>query len=64
MPNPEFTVISKQSKTKAVSKQGEAMIYERLLLLTGPHGLLRKNLTKRLGTAPLPATHPENTGIR
>ena len=63
MPNPEFTVICKQSKTKAVSKQGEAMIYERLLFMTGPYGLLRKNLTKRLGTAPLPATDPDNTGI-
>jgi hypothetical protein len=31
MPNPEFTVICKQSKTKAVSKWGEAMIYQRLL---------------------------------
>lgn len=63
MPNPEFTVICKLSKMKAVSKQGEAMIYERLLFLTGPDGLLRKNLTKRPGTAPVPATDPENTGI-
>jgi len=39
------------------------MIYERLLFLTGAYGLLRKNLTKRLGTAPLPATDLENTGI-
>lgn len=39
------------------------MIYERLLFLTGPYGLLRKNLTERLATAPLPATDPRNTGI-
>jgi len=39
------------------------MTYERLLFMTGPYGLLRKNLTKRPGTAPLPATDPENTGI-
>jgi len=62
MPNPEFTVTSKQSKTKAVSKQGEAMIYERLLFMTGPYGLLKKNLTKRQGTAPVPATEPRNMG--
>jgi hypothetical protein len=46
-----------------VSKYCEAMIYERLLFLTGPYGLLRNNLTKRLGTGPVPATDPENTGI-
>jgi hypothetical protein len=61
--SPESPVISKQNETKMVPKLGETMIYERLLFTTGPYSLLRKNLTKRVGTAPLPATDLENNGI-
>jgi len=62
MSDPEFTVISKQSQTKAVSKWGVDMIYERLLFADRGVWSAEKILTKRLGTAPVPATEPRNIG--